>query len=554
MKGAKKPTEKIKVKKSIFKKLFMNILFLFVFAVLVSGTINGIENIQRSKHFANQITESASKAATRAMEKYDIKELLSNPDSEEYNKAVDTLRWICQTHHLEYIYVYIPNFDEDTVTYVMTVADDDEENADVARQRGDGVQVNHTLWSAEKSAWENPGTIAYHEYKNEDFGSFYTAFSAVVGSDGKTAALLGADYSTSQIFVEIVFYTAIRMLALLAVLAVVFLLLILFVSKKMYNPILLIFEKMHDYFSDKAENQNSHKSFEPIKLDTEDEIQLLADYFNNMADNVESYVEKNAALAEEKTRTETELEVARKIQYGIIAREKNITLGGCFDISAGMKSARQVGGDFYDCFTLSDGRACAVIGDVSGKGVAAAMFMAFVKTLIHEKVTEKESLAEAFDEVNREVCGSNPEGMFVTVFAAIFDKNKNEFEYVNAGHNKPVAVRNGRAELLECRPCIMIGVFDDAKYKSAVCRFEKGDVLCMYTDGVNEASNASEEFFGNERLLNACTTEEHTAKGIRKSIVQNLEKFTDNAEQFDDITIVAVQFADNSEKNDKFTK
>lgn len=545
MKNAEKSADKIKVKKSIFKRLFVHILVLFVLAVFVSGMLNCVENIQRTKRFARQITESASRTATETFKKYDINALLDNPDSEEYRKAVKTLRWICQTNHLEYMYIYIPNFDESKVTYVMTVADDDSENENVLKVRSAGAEVDHSLWDAEKEAWENPNLVTAYEYQNDSFGSFYTAFSAVQGKDGKPVALIGADYSLTQIYTEIIFYTAMRVIALLVVLAIVFLLVMRFVKKKMYNPILLIFEKIRGYFSDKADGTNTRKAFEPIKLGSDDEIQLLADYFNDMAHDVETYVEKNSALASEKAKNETELEVARRIQYGIIAREKNVVFVDCFDVSARMESARQVGGDFYDCFALPDGRICAVVGDVSGKGVAAAMFMAFAKTLIHEKMTENAEPDRAFEKINRELCSSNPEGMFVTAFAVIFDKNSDSFLYINAGHNKPVAVSNGKAEFLECKPCIMLGVFDDARYVVNSAEFGNGDIICLYTDGVNEATNADNEFFGNERLVSACQNAGQTAKGVCDGVYDALTDFTDNAEQFDDITIVAIKNSKN---------
>ena len=541
MKKSEKPIGKIKVKKSIFKRLFFHILVLFILAVIVSGTLNCIENIQRTRRFTRQLTESASKVATETFERYDINALLDNPDSEEYRKAVKTLRWICQTNHLEYMYIYIPNFDENKVTYVMTVADDDSENENILKVRSAGAEVDHSLWDAEKEAWENPNLVTAYEYQNDSFGSFYTAFSAIQGKDGKPVALIGADYSLTQIYTEIIFYTAMRVLALFVVLAIVFLLVMRFVRKKMYNPIHLIFEKIRGYFSDKADGTNTKKAFVPIKLGSDDEIQLLADYFNDMAHDVETYVEKNSALA----KNETELEVARRIQYGIIAREKNVVFADCFDVSARMESARQVGGDFYDCFALPDGRICAVVGDVSGKGVAAAMFMAFAKTLIHEKMTENAEPDRAFEEINRELCSSNPEGMFVTAFAVIFDKNSDSFLYINAGHNKPVAVSNGKAEFLGCKPCIMFGVFDDARYVVNSAEFGNGDIICLYTDGVNEATNADNEFFGNERLVSACQNAGKTAKGVCDGVYDALTGFTENAEQFDDITIVAIKNSKN---------
>ena len=172
MKKSEKPIDKIKVKKSIFKRLFFHILVLFILAVIVSGTLNCIENIQRTRRFTRQLTESASKVATETFERYDIKALLDNPDSEEYRKAVKTLRWICQTNHLEYMYIYIPNFDENKVTYVMTVADDDSENENVLKVRSAGAEVDHSLWDAEKEAWENPNLVTAYEYQNDSFGSF----------------------------------------------------------------------------------------------------------------------------------------------------------------------------------------------------------------------------------------------------------------------------------------------------------------------------------------------------------------------------------------------
>ena len=541
----RKTNRQNKSQKVNFQKAFLSHTCAVYLAVIVSGTLNCIENIQRTRRFTRQLTESASKVATETFERSDINALLDNPDSEEYRKAVKTLRWICQTNHLEYMYIYIPNFDENKVTYVMTVADDNSENENVLNVRSAGAEVDHSLWDAEKEAWENPNLVTAYEYQNDSFGSFYTAFSAVQGNDGKPVALIGADYSLTQIYTEIIFYTAMRVLALFVVLAIVFLLVMRFVRKKMYNPILLIFEKIRGYFSDKADGTNTKKAFVPIKLGSDDEIQLLADYFNDMAHDVETYVEKNSALASEKAKNETELEVARRIQYGIIAREKNVAFADCFDVSARMESARQVGGDFYDCFALPDGRICAVVGDVSGKGVAAAMFMAFAKTLIHEKMTENAEPDRAFEEINRELCSSNPEGMFVTAFAVIFDKNSDSFLYINAGHNKPVTVSNGKAKFLECKPCIMLGVFDDARYVVNSAEFGNGDIICLYTDGVNEATNADNEFFGNERLVSACQNAEQTAKGVCDGVYDALTDFTENAEQFDDITIVAIKNSKN---------
>ena len=264
--------------------------------------------------------------------------------------------------------------------------------------------------------------------------------------------------------------------------------------------------------------------------------------------DIDSYVDKIEALAGERAKAETELEVARRIQYGIISKEKNICMSDSFMISARMKSARQVGGDFYDSFPLKNGNVCTVIGDVSGKGVAASLFMVFVKTLIREKLTDISDIAKTVKSINLDICRSNPEEMFVTAFIAIFDKASGKFCYVNAGHNKPVIIRNGKAEFLNCPPCMALGVFDDSEYKQYTADFSNGDILYLYTDGVTEAVNENKEFFGEKRLLDACTGTQHTAKGLCQSISSSLIEFINTGEQFDDITMLAVQRQDSTLK------
>ena len=546
MKKSEKPIGKIKVKKSIFKRLFFHILVLFILAVIVSGTLNFIENIQRTRRFTRQLTESALKVATETFERCDINALLDNPDSEEYRKAVKTLRWICQTNHLEYMYIYIPNFDENKVTYVMTVADDDSENENVLKVRSAGAEVDHSLWDAEKEAWENPNLVTAYEYQNDSFGSFYTAFSAIQGKDGKPVALIGADYSLTQIYTEIIFYTAMRVLALFVVLAIVFLLVVRFVRKKMYNPILLIFEKIRGYFSDKADGTNTKKAFVPIKLGSDDEIQLLADYFNDMAHDVETYVEKNSALASEKAKNETELEVARRIQYGIIAREKNVVFADCFDVSARMESARQVGGDFYDCFALPDGRICAVVGDVSGKGVEAAVVASMAKTGLAAYVWEKTEPDEMVSALNSLFLNFSRAETFATMCVVLVDLPSRSAKYCSAGHPPAMLVHapdsaNPSLELLATQSPV-VGAFEGMRYISGSFTFELGDVLFLYTDGTTEARSPSGGFFGEgnlrDALLRACR---FGLDDIPRRVLKEVEEFSGN-DTHDDIAMVAVRF------------
>lgn len=532
------------MKNSLLKRIVVYICAVFLAAILVFGSLSCIDNIQRTTRLTTNIAKSASYIVSQIASDYDMEGLLNNPSSKRYSYLQSSLRSICIGEGLEYIFIYIPDTENNQIKYVMVVAADEEKNREVLSDRKAGTVVEHKLFDAEVKTW-NSGESTVYEYSNETYGRFASSFNCIYDKNNNPAALVCADYSLEKIYTEIISQTVLKMSIVIIVLFLLFALMALFIKKKVYNPITMVFNGMKNYITDKKVGK---KTFQPIDLGTNDEIQLIASFFNEMAADIDSYVDKIEALAGERAKAETELEVARRIQYGIISKEKNICMSDSFMISARMKSARQVGGDFYDSFLLKNGNVCTVIGDVSGKGVAASLFMVFVKTLIREKLTDISDIAETVKSINLDICRSNPEEMFVTAFIAIFDKASGKFCYVNAGHNKPVIIRNGKAEFLNCPPCMALGVFDDSEYKQCTADFSNGDILYLYTDGVTEAVNENKEFFGGKRLLDACTGTQHTAKGLCQSISSSLIEFINAGEQFDDITMLAVQRQDSTLK------
>lgn len=532
------------MKNSLLKRIVVYICAVFLAAILVFGSLSCIDNIQRTTRLTTNIAKSASYIVSQIASDYDMEGLLNNPSSKRYSYLQSSLRSICIGEGLEYIFIYIPDTENNQIKYVMVVAADEEKNREVLSDRKAGTVVEHKLFDAEVKTW-NSGESTVYEYSNETYGRFASSFNCIYDKNNNPAALVCADYSLEKIYTEIISQTVLKMSVVIIVLFLLFALMALFIKKKVYNPITMVFNGMKDYITDKKVGK---KTFQPIDLGTNDEIQLIASFFNEMAADIDSYVDKIEALAGERAKAETELEVARRIQYGIISKEKNICMSDNFMVSARMKSARQVGGDFYDSFPLKNGNVCTVIGDVSGKGVAASLFMVFVKTLIREKLTDISDIAETVKSINLDICRSNPEEMFVTAFIAIFDKASGKFCYVNAGHNKPVIIRNGKAEFLNCPPCMALGVFDDSEYKQYTADFSNGDILYLYTDGVTEAVNENKEFFGEKRLLDACTGTQHTAKGLCQSISSSLIEFINTGEQFDDITMLAVQCQDSTLK------
>ncbi|MDD4171558.1 MAG: LytS/YhcK type 5TM receptor domain-containing protein [Syntrophomonas sp.] len=242
---------------------------------------------------------------------------------------------------------------------------------------------------------------------------------------------------------------------------------------------------------------------------------------------------------------ESELKIAREIQMGIVPKifpafpERSE-----FDIYAVLEPAKEVGGDLYDFFLLDDDLLCFTIGDVSGKGVPASLFMAVTKTLIKAKADRLMTPAEILAKVNDDLCEDNESCMFVTEFLGILHIPSGEVVYSNAGHNLPYLVRrDGSIEPLAKTTGMALGVMEGIPFEKSSFNFECGDTLLMYTDGVTEAMNSQGELFMEQRLEEILAGfGDKSVKEETAMVLNAVKEYAGEALQSDDITIVALKY------------
>ncbi|MCX6276719.1 MAG: SpoIIE family protein phosphatase [Bacteroidetes bacterium] len=239
-----------------------------------------------------------------------------------------------------------------------------------------------------------------------------------------------------------------------------------------------------------------------------------------------------------------DLNTAREIQQAILPKVfPPFPLRTEFNIHASMVAAKEVGGDFFDFFLIDHNRIGFVIGDVSGKGVPAAIFMAVSRTLIRATGLKGIPTDECMHYVNNLLCNESVSCMFVTVFYGILNTLTGEVEYVNAGHNPPYLLSNGGIRKLEMTGGVILGCMEEFKYKSAKIQLAPGDRLFLYTDGVTEAFNTQDEAYGDDRLeaflkqrINSPIDEI-----VKESLIE-VNSFSTGMAQSDDITLLAISY------------
>ncbi len=258
-----------------------------------------------------------------------------------------------------------------------------------------------------------------------------------------------------------------------------------------------------------------------------------------------AYADLAAAQAElvEKERLEKELEVARKIQFSILPSTR--PQGSGFSIGACIQPARAVGGDLFDFFMLDDGKIAVSVGDVSDKGVPAAIFMArycsLLRAIAHPDLSPGATLAR----VNQLLISRNEPGMFVTVIYGIFDPQSKGFDYARAGHELPILFdAQGHQENVPHQLGQPLGIFEDAVMDEGQIDLKPGSVLFFNSDGASDATTPKGEYFGVARLIQQLQTRlDLEAQPMCDSLLTALNDYRQESAQFDDITLVAIKTA-----------
>ena len=286
-------------------------------------------------------------------------------------------------------------------------------------------------------------------------------------------------------------------------------------------------------------------------MDTKDETQVLAASFESLTERMKTYISDLQNITAERERMETEMYIATDIQSSMLPnRFPAFPDRNEFDIYAYMHPAREVGGDFYDFFLIDEDHLGLVIADVSGKGVPAALLMMATKIMIKASLVNGRTPDRALAEANVAVLQNN-RGMFVTVWVGILELSTGNLIAANAGHEYPVLKRAGGAyELIKDTHSFIVGGMEDIKYKNYEWKLEPGDKLFLYTDGVPEAVDTDVQMFGTDRLL-AVLNEDPDAspQDTIDNMCRALDEFVGEAEQFDDITMLSVDYFGNQSES-----
>jgi sigma-B regulation protein RsbU (phosphoserine phosphatase) len=288
---------------------------------------------------------------------------------------------------------------------------------------------------------------------------------------------------------------------------------------------------------------NLDAEFPQIK--SRDEVGNLAESFVYMQNSLKRYIRDLTETTAAKERIESELKIAREIQMSIIPKIfPPFPDRPEFDIFAFIEPAKEVGGDLYDFFFIDDDHICFMIGDVSGKGVPASLFMAVTKTLFKANTSEGARPDEILTRLNNELARDNESCMFVTIFCGILNTKTGEVLYSSAGHNPPLVLcREKGVEYLGASGGVAVGAMEGLSFKTEKLVLHPGECLFMYTDGVTEAANLRDELFSEKRLLDDLSPlRDRPIKAIVSSLMEKIEDFSQGAPQADDITMMIIKY------------
>ena len=394
--------------------------------------------------------------------------------------------------------------------------------------------------------------VSFFSTDTTEFGRDFTGMLPIRDSAGQPVALLCVDISMNEIrrvWIQYVL-TLIGVIILLSALAMT--IMYSWLKKRVILPVQRLKEVSEKIVSSSRETDDPQELIlaDP-EIHTGDEMEVLAVALSDMFADMKLYMTDLLKVTKEKERIGAELNVATQIQADMLPRIfPPFPDRSEFDIYATMQPAKEVGGDFYDFFMLDEDHLGLVMADVSGKGVPAALFMVIAKTLIKNRAQMGGSPAEVLAYVNEQLCDGNDAELFVTVWFAILELSTGKGIAANAGHEHPVLRRSGGDyELVVYRHSPAVATLPGIRFREHEFELHPGDRVFVYTDGVPEAINEKEEDYGPDRMLaalNSCPPDTPMDETLRL-VREDLDRFAGQMPQFDDVTMMAIDYRGPSE-------
>ena len=524
------------MKSSLFKKVALWLLIiisaveLVMFVALYNYTYNTI---------VNEATANITKAAKDAAERVTFADPNAfTVESEDERIITSVFAGACNQYEVDIIYLLLPNPQDNTVMYLTRGVGARQEAKEDSHPVNDltGHYVEGGLTDEMKRAFagDESGVTAHIQNENEDklvcyMPVWYYGDSEIGKAGAAIKSLVSAEISLQSVIND--FNSKFREFAIIMVVVTltVGISAAVILYFKVSKPLKKTSMRMKGFVSDRD------AGFEKLPVKGTDELAEMSDSFNTMAEELEQYIDDVAEL----NRQKAELNIAKTIQMGLL--EPDSFENDKVRIRASMTTAKVVGGDLYDYHLLDNGSVFVAIGDVSGKGITAALFMSRAITLLNNLANLGYSPAKMLFEFNNHLAAHNPNGMFITAFVAVYDPKTGELTYSNAGHNYPY-ILSDKLTALNTENGIMAGSFEDVAFPEYTVKMKPGDCLFMYTDGVTEAENKSGELFDETRLEEVLLKNKAcSADDLPGAVTAEINVFAQGAEQSDDMTMLTLQ-------------
>ena len=544
-----------------FRGMLMNCIFLGL-GLLITGL--GLYSYSLTKQYishAFNMTRVAAQSANRGtdtallassiMGKYrsltdEQRELIGTDEyrafyedeqsSEMYDILMHMLPQYCRSEEIADLYIGM--YDEGTRSLVY-IADPDTVDR---RYPGDWEPIADKELNTFLN-WDGKGML-YDIDNTEAYGWMCTVGYPVHDPDGNVAYFVLADLTIDNIWAGMKVYVIQITVVLLAVMAIMLFRILNRIKKTLVTPLNQIVDAAEAYTADKKNGVRETDHFSKLNIRTGDEIEDLYLTMADMEKDMTGYIDNLASVTAEKERISTELSVATRIQAAMLPHIfPAFPDRPEFDIYATMDPAKEVGGDFYDYFLIDNDHLCMVMADVSGKGVPAALFMMASKIILANYAKMGKSPAEILTITNDAICANNKEEMFVTVWIGILEISTGKLIASNAGHEYPVLKQGDSFEIYKDRHGMVIGYEAGMKYTDYEIQLKPGDKIFLYTDGVPEATDHDENLFGMDRMIQALNkTPDAIPEQILKHVRKSVDEFVNEAEQFDDLTMLCFEY------------